>query len=83
MELTALKNIGKEMQHKLNTIGICSAEELKALGSKEAYFRVKIHYPEICLVHLYVLHGAIEDMDYNMLSASTKADLKTFSASCK
>lgn len=83
MELTALKNIGKEMQRKLNTIGINNAETLCALGSKETFFRLKLRYPKVCLVHLYVLHGAISNMEYNMLSQQTKEELKMYSDSLK
>lgn len=83
MELSNMLNIGKEMQRKLNSIGITNAEELKSLGSKGAFFRLKASYPEVCLVHLYALQGAIEGPDHNRLSKETKADLKAFSDSLK
>lgn len=73
-----MRNIGKEMEIKLNAIGICSAEELRETGSKEAFFRLKIHYPSVCLVHLYTLQGAIDDMGYNRLPDVTKRDLKAY-----
>ncbi len=34
-ELSSLKNIGKEIERKLKTIGINSAEELKKIGRKD------------------------------------------------
>ena len=34
-ELSSLKNIGKEIERKLKTIGINTAEELKEIGSKD------------------------------------------------
>ncbi len=77
-ELTTLKNIGKEIERKLKSIGINSAEELKKIGSKDTWFRLKLKYPEICLVHLYTLEGAITDTEYNQLSEETKKDLKAF-----
>lgn len=79
MKLTSLKNIGEEMERKLNTVGINSVEELIEAGSKEAFFRLKAAYPQVCLVHLYTLQAAIENIDMNMLSKETKADLKLFS----
>ncbi len=82
-ELTSLKNIGKEMERKLKSIGIESAEALKQTGSKEAFFRMKIRYPEICLVHLYTLQGAIDNIDYNRLPTETKKELKAFSDKLK
>lgn len=78
-ELSSLKNIGKEIERKLKTIGISSAEELKEIGSKDTWLRLKIKYPEICLVHLYTLEGAITDTEYNQLSEETKKDLKKIS----
>lgn len=54
-ELTSMRNLGKEMGRKLRSVGICSAEELTRLGSKEAFARLKTRYPNVCLVHLYTL----------------------------
>lgn len=83
MELTSMKNIGAEMKKKLNHIGIHRAEELTQLGSKEAFFRIKTAYPEVCLVHLYTLQGAIDDLEYHLLPAEMKRELKAFSDSLK
>lgn len=82
-ELTSLKNIGAEMARKLQSVDINSAEDLIAIGSKEAFFRLKLRYPNICLVFLYVLQGAIDNIDYNRLSEETKADLKEFNKQFK
>ena len=82
-DLTTLKNIGAEMSRKLQSVDINSAEELISIGSKEAYFRLKTKYPEICLVFLYVLQGAIDNIDYNRLSEEVKADLKEFNMQFK
>lgn len=40
---------------------------------------VKEAYPQVCLVHLYTLEGAIHNTEYNMLSEETKKELKEFS----
>lgn len=77
-ELSSMMNLGKEMTRKLHSVGIFSAEELMAAGSKEAYARLKPLYPNICLVHLYCLEGAIQNVEYNFLSADTRKDLKAF-----
>lgn len=82
-ELTTMKNIGKEIERKLKSVGICTAEDLMKLGSKEAFFRLKIEYSNVCLVHLYTLQGAIDDIDYNKLTEKTKQDLKNFSDSLR
>ena len=78
-ELTSLRNIGKELEKKLTSVGIVNAEELKKLGSDGAFVRLKLHYPNVCLVHLYTLEGAISDTDYNQLPEDIKQRLKDFS----
>lgn len=82
-ELSSLRNIGKELERKLKEVGICSAEELNSVGSKMAFARLKMRFPQVCLVHLYSLQGAIDDVDFNMLSENVKTDLKVFSDSLK
>lgn len=80
-ELTSMMNIGKEMAKKLTSVGIGSAEELMAAGSKEAFMRLKEMYPQVCLVHLYALEGAIHQTEFNNLSEDKKKELKAFSGS--
>lgn len=82
-ELISMRNIGKEMERKLKSIGVCSSGELKRMGSKEAFLRLKMRYPSICAVYIYTLQGAIDDIDYNRLSEETKQDLKQFSDGLK
>ena len=82
-DLTTMINIGKEMESKLKSVGIDCVEKLIELGSKQAFFRLKAEYPQVCLVHLYTLEGAIQNVEFNCLSEETKADLKAFSDSLK
>jgi len=82
-ELTSLRNIGKEMEKKLGSVGIATAEELKALGSKEAFTRLKLVYPSMCAVFLYALEGAVSDIEHNLLPEAVKLDLKEFSDGLK
>ncbi len=82
-DLTLMMNIGKEMERKLNSVGIYSSAELSSLGSKEAYFRLKMKYPNVCVVHLYVLEGAISDTKYNELPDNVQSKLKDFADSLK
>lgn len=82
-ELTSMMNIGREMSKKLASIGINTAEELIFTGSKQAFSRLKKAYPNVCLVHLYTLEGAITNTEYNSLSADRKKELKEFSDSLK
>jgi len=82
-KLTSMINIGKEMKKKLKSIDIYSAEELMQIGSKEAFFRLKLRYSNLCLVHLYTLQGAIDNIEYNQLSYEVKRNLKNFNDNLK
>lgn len=77
--LTSMRNIGKEMARKLTAVGIDTPEALREAGSKQAFFRLKETFPNVCLVHLYVLEGAITDTEYNGLPEEKKKELKAFS----
>jgi len=78
-ELTSMMNIGKEMAKKLTSVGIESSEQLIKVGAKDAFLRLKQKYPNVCLVHLYTLEGAIHDTEFNKLSSDKKRELKEFS----
>ena len=78
-ELTSMMNIGKEMAKKLLSVGIDSPEERTRLGAEQAFLKLKETYPQVCLVHLYALEGAICNMEFNSLSENRKKELKEFS----
>ncbi len=78
-ELTAMRNIGKEMEKKLTAVGIDSAEKLIAAGAKQAFFKLKERYPKVCLVHLYSLEGAVCGVGFHQLPEDKKKELKAFS----
>lgn len=78
-ELASMRNIGREMARKLAAVGIDSAEKLTETGSKQAFFQLKAVCPQVCLVHLYALEGAVQNVEFNRLSEDVKADLKAFS----
>lgn len=82
-ELTSMMNIGKEMERKLKSVGIRSAEQLIAEGSKGAFAKLKAAYPGVCLVHLYTLEGAILQTEFHNLSEDKKKELKEFSGLLK
>ena len=81
--LTSMMNIGKEMEKKLTSVGINCAEDLIELGSKQAFVKLKEAYPQVCLVHLYTLEGAVTNTEFNNLSKEKKKELKEFSDSLK
>lgn len=78
-KLTSMKNIGKEMANKLTGVGIDSPQKLVEIGSKQAFVKLREAYPNICLVHLYTLEGAIRNTEFHLLPEETKQELKEFS----
>ncbi len=70
--------LGKTMEKKLHTVGIHSAEDLKAIGSKQAVFRLKELYPNTCVVILYHLEAAIQGIEMKQLDPSCKSELKAY-----
>lgn len=74
-----MMNIGKEMAKKLDSVGIDSAEELVRVGAEQAFLKVKERYPNVCLVHLYALEGAVCNVEFNRLTEDRKRELKEFS----
>ena len=62
-QLRSMANIGAEMAKKLETVGIDSSEKLIEQGAKQAFFKLKEAYPQVCLVHLYALEGAIQNIE--------------------
>ena len=77
--LNSMKNIGKELERKLTAVGVDSPEALKELGAKHAFFKLKEVFPQVCLVHLSALEGAVQDMEFNSLPEDKKRELKEFS----
>ena len=72
-----MRNIGSNSARWLESVGICSPEELFDLGPVEAYKRVKSAYPqEVSLNMLYALQGAIMDLPWNEIPPDIKEKLK-------
>jgi len=79
MKLTALPNISKVIASDLQKAGINTVEDLKQIGSKDAFIRIRLHADhEACINKLCALEGAIQGMRWHQLPESTKADLKAF-----
>lgn len=77
-KLSDLPNIGKVLEEQLNQVGIHNAEELKSVGSKDAWIRIKAIDLSVCYNRLCALEGAIQQIRWHMLSEEIKADLKKF-----
>lgn len=77
-ELVELPNIGKEVASRLKEVGIHTAEELKAVGSEQAYLRLRAVDPGACYCMLCGLEGAIQGIRWHHLNPERKQELKQF-----
>lgn len=82
-KLSELPNIGAELERQLNDVGIFTAEELKSVGSREAWTRIYIYDPSACVNRLMALEGAIRGVRWHYLDAETKEELKEFYRNAK
>ena len=77
-ELSKLPNIGKNLEEQLHLIGIITIEDLKKMGSKEAWIKIRRIDNSACINRLYALEGAIEGIRWHYLSEEKKLMLKEF-----
>lgn len=82
-ELANLPNIGKVVERQLQEAGITTAGQLKEIGSKQAWLKIKAIDDSACIHRLLALEGAIEGVKKTELSAEKKAELKEFYKSFK
>ena len=78
-KLIKLPNIGKILEKSLNDIGINTFEELREIGTKEAFLQIRMFVDEGACLHLiYALEGAILGVRYTLLPPEIKTELKDF-----
>lgn len=77
-ELSKLPNIGAVMVEQLQQAGIHTPEELKRIGSKEAWLRIQSFDASACYNRLCGLEGAIRNIRWHSLPDEIKRDLKAF-----
>lgn len=76
--LTKLPNIGKELSKCLEQVDINSEEELKKIGSENAFIRIKTIDSTACFSKLCALEGAVQGIRWHQLSLQRKQELKEF-----
>lgn len=74
-ELLQLKNLGMATVNILQAIGINNYDELREIGSVEAYRRIKARDINVSKVMLYALEGALMDVHWNNLPPDLKQQL--------
>jgi len=77
-ELTKLPNIASKLEAQLAAVGITTVEELKNVGSREAWLRILANDPSACIMRLSALEGAIQGIRWHYLDDDTKKSLKEF-----
>lgn len=82
-ELASLLNIGSVVEEQLNEVGITTYEQLRKVGSRQAWLYIKAIDPSACIHRLYALEGAIQGVKKSQLSVDKKTELKEFYNSFK
>ena len=77
-ELTKLPNIAAKLDAQLADVGITTVDELRRVGSREAWLRILSRDPSACLMRLSALEGALQGVRWHYLEADTKQSLKEF-----
>jgi len=77
-ELSKLINIGNNLEAQLNEIGIETFEQLKEIGSTQAWLDIKSIDNSACINRLYAIEGAIKGIRWHNLSNEVKNELKEF-----
>lgn len=77
-ELTKLPNIAAKLESQLADVGITTIEQLKEVGSREAWLRILTSDPSACIMRLSALEGAIQGVRWHYLDEETKKSLKEF-----
>jgi len=77
-ELTTLPNIAKKLEGQLSDVGITTIEQLRKVGSREAWLRILANDPSACIMRLSSLEGAIQGVRWHFLDEDTKTSLKQF-----
>lgn len=75
-EITQMHNLGPKCASALAAIGVTTRAQLEELGSVGAFDLVQLDRPQINIVFLYVLEGALQDRVWHDLSAAERAELR-------
>ena len=77
-ELSELPNIGNVVEEQLNEVGIHTLEELKAIGTEQAWLKIQEIDESACIHRLLALEGAIQGIKKTLLPEERKAELREF-----
>ena len=77
-EMQKQPNLGPKLEEQLARAGIQTMEQLREVGSHEAWLRIQAFDQSACIHRLMALEGAIQGVKKSMLRDEVKADLKEF-----
>ena len=77
-ELSKLPNIGIEVERQLNKVGIFTYDELKNIGTEQAWLKIQEIDASACIHRLLALEGAINGVKKTALTQERKTELKDF-----
>ena len=78
-DLAALPNVGTVLERNLLAVGVESPDELRSIGSREAFTRIRETVdPGACLHMLYGLEGAVRGIEDSRLPQEERDSLKAF-----
>lgn len=77
-DLEALPNLGPHSVQQLKAVGIETAEDLVVLGAEQAWLRIQVIDPGVCLHMLYGLEGAVQGIPKAQVDPVRKQQLKAF-----
>lgn len=77
-QLCKLPNIGDKLEAQLNEVGVETVEQLKKVGSKQAWLNIKAIDNSACVNRLCAIEGAIQGIRWHNLSNEVKNELKKF-----
>jgi hypothetical protein len=75
-ELTSIINIGPAFEAALKSVGINTAEELRALGADAAYAKMLVAGSKPHFIGYYVLHMALQGRPWNDCKGEEKKALR-------
>ncbi len=77
-KLSDLPNVGKVLLRRLAEIGVDTPAQLREIGAREAFLRIRAHDPGACLHMLCGIEGAIRGIRDKDLPQETRDHLKEF-----
>ena len=77
-ELQKRPNIAEKLEAQLLDAGVTTFDELKTVGSREAWLWIASRDPSACYMRLCALEGAIQGVRWHSLDEQTKKELKAF-----